>query len=113
MTRAYVPDRGDVVWLDFTPQAGHEQAGRRPALVLSPATYNKKSGLMLCCPITSQTKGYPFEVSVTPAAGKVTGVALADQVRCLDWQSRNASKFASVTTQCALAVSAKAKLLLP
>ncbi len=110
---AYVPDRGDVVWLDFTPQAGHEQAGRRPALVLSPASYNSKSGLMLCCPVTNQVKGYPFEVAVAPSAGKLTGVALADQVRCLDWRSRNATKLASVSTRCALDVSAKVKLLLP
>ncbi len=113
MTGAYAPDRGDVVWLDFTPQAGHEQAGRRPALVLSPAAYNRRSGLMLCCPVANQAKGYPFEVPVLRANGKVTGVALADQVRCLDWRSRNASKFASVTTQCALDVSAKVRLLLP
>ena len=64
MKGAYIPDRGDVVWLDFTPQAGHAQAGRRPALVLSPATYNNKSGLMLCCPVTNQAKGYPFEVQI-------------------------------------------------
>lgn len=113
MTSGYVPDRGDVVWLDFDPQAGREQAGRRPALVLSPAAYNTKSSLMLCCPVTNQVKGYPFEVPVAPASGKVTGVALTDQVRCLDWRSRNASKFATVTTQCALDVSAKLKLLLP
>lgn len=113
MTRGYCPERGDVVWLDFTPQAGHEQAGRRPALVLSPASYNKKSGLMLCCPVTNQAKDYPFEVPVTPSTGKVMGVALADQVRCLDWRARNASKFASVKTQCVLDVSAKVKLLLP
>lgn len=110
---ARVPERGDVVWLDFTPQAGHEQAGRRPALVLSPAVYNSKSGWILCCPVTNQAKGYPFEVTVTTSTGKVTGVALADQVRYLDWRSRSASKFASVTTQCALDVSAKVKLLLP
>jgi mRNA interferase MazF len=108
-----VPERGDVVWLDVTPQAGHEQAGRRPVLVLSPASYNGKSGLMLCCPVTNQVKGHPFEVAVTPSAGKVTGVALADQVRCLDWRSCNASKFASVTTQCTLDVGAKIRLLLP
>lgn len=113
MTGAYVPDRGDVVWLDFDPQAGHEQAGRRPALVLSPAAYNSKTSLMLCCPVTNQVKGYPFEVPATPATGKVTGVALADQLRCLDWRARNASKFASVTAQCALDVSAKVKVLLP
>lgn len=110
---SFVPDRGDLVWLEFDPQAGHEQAGRRPALVLSPTAYNAKTGLMLCCPVTNQAKGYPFEVPVVPAAGKATGVVLADQVRCLDWRARNASKFASVTTPCVLDVSAKVKLLLP
>ncbi len=113
VTPLYVPEHGDVVWLEFTPQAGHEQAGRRPALVLSPASYNGKSGLMLCCPVTNQAKGYPFEVPVVPASSNVTGVALSDQVRCLDWRARNAAKFASVTTQCAIDVSAKVKLLLP
>lgn len=77
---AYVPDRGDVVWLDFTPQAGHEQGGRRPAVVLSPVAYNKKVGLALLCPITSQVKGYPFEVLI-PSGSPVTGVILADQVK--------------------------------
>jgi mRNA interferase MazF len=109
----FVPERGDVVWLDFTPQAGHEQAGRRPALVLSPASYNRKSGMMLCCPTTNRAKGYPFEVPIAVATGTVTGVVLADQVRCLDWKSRNAAKFAGVTTQCTIDVSAKMKLLLP
>ena len=113
MTAAYVPDRGDLVWLDFTPQAGHEQAGRRPALVLSPAAYNTKSGLMLCCPVINQAKGYPFEVAVVPASGAATSVILADQVRCLDWRAQKALKFAAVTLQCALDVSAKVKLLLP
>ena len=89
--KTYVPDRGDVVWLNFTPQAGHEQAGHRPALVLSPVAYNTKTGLMLCCPITSQVKGYPFEVSLGRAAG-VRGVVLADQVRSLDWHARQARK---------------------
>jgi mRNA interferase MazF len=87
----YVPDRGEVVWLDFTPQAGHEQAGRRPALVLSPAAYNGKTGLMLCCPITSRVKGYPFEVKLDPDAG-VRGVVLADQVKSLDWRARGAKR---------------------
>jgi mRNA interferase MazF len=109
---AFVPERGDVVWLDFTPQAGHEQAGRRPALVLSPATYNRKSGMMLCCPITSQAKGYPFEVEVKPVNGTVSGVALSDQVRCLDWRSRHAVKFAAVHAQCLVDVSTRIKLLL-
>jgi len=87
----YVPDRGDVVWLDFDPQAGHEQSGRRPAFVLSPAKYNGTTGLMLCCPITTQVKGYPFEVVVEGAA-KVRGVILADQVKSLDWRVRKAEK---------------------
>lgn len=86
---AYVPDRGDLVWLTFDPQAGHEQAGRRPALVLSPRSYNASTGLCLACPITSRIKGYPFEVSI-PRGAKVTGVALADQVKNLDWQVRKA-----------------------
>lgn len=78
--RPYVPDTGDVVWLTFTPQAGHEQTGRRPALVLSPRSYNEKTSLALFCPITSRVKGYPFEVSL-PNAGPITGVVLADQIR--------------------------------
>ena len=89
MARRYVPARGDAIWLTFTPQAGHEQAGRRPALVLSPASYNGKVGLAILCPITSQTKGYPFEVA-TPAGSRVSGVILADQVRSLDWRVRQA-----------------------
>lgn len=85
----YVPNRGDVVWLSFDPQAGHEQAGRRPALVLSPAAYNGKVGLALCCPITSRVKGYVFEVAL-PAGGIITGVVLSDQLRNLDWRARQA-----------------------
>src|SRR5438067_12478949 len=85
-----VPDRGDIVWLDFDPQAGHEQAGRRPALVLSPATYNARTGLALCCPITTRAKGYPFEVAL-PGGLPVTGVILADQVNCMDWRARRAN----------------------
>lgn len=87
--KQYVPDRGDVVWLTFTPHAGHEQAGRRPALVISPALYNKKSGLTLFCPITTKVKGYPFEVEI-PKGLKTKGVVLSDQIRSLDWRARNA-----------------------
>jgi mRNA interferase MazF len=83
----YVPDAGDLVWASFDPQAGHEQAGRRPALVMSPASYNGKVGLALACPITSHAKGYPFEVDVR--SGRVKGVVLADQLRSLDWKARN------------------------
>jgi mRNA interferase MazF len=87
---AYCPKRGDIVWLSFTPQAGHEQAGHRPALVLSPESYNRKVGLALLCPITSQVKGYPFEVRV-PQGYEVSGVVLADQVKSLDWKVRRAT----------------------
>ncbi len=85
---AYVPDRGDAVWINFNPQAGHEQAGRRPAIVLSPSSYNRKVGLAIFCPITSQIKGYPFEVMI-PAGLKVTGAVLSDQVKSLDWKVRD------------------------
>jgi mRNA interferase MazF len=87
----YVPDRGDIVWLQFNPQAGHEQAGHRPALVLSPASYNRRSGLMLCCPMTSQRKGYPFEVVIAVDTDRES-VVLADQVKSLDWKVRKAVK---------------------
>lgn len=89
MVAAYVPERGDVVWLSFNPQAGHEQAGRRPALIVSPGAYNRKVGLAICCPITSQVKGYPFEVSLG-GAGRTRGVVLSDQVKSLDWRARSA-----------------------
>ncbi len=85
--RAYVPGTGDIVWLTSTPQAGHEQAGRRPALVLSQRSYNEKTGLGLFCPITSQVKGYPFEVALPPSSS-VAGVILADQIKSLDWRVR-------------------------
>jgi mRNA interferase MazF len=86
----FVPKRGDLIWLDFTPQAGHEQAGRRPAAVISSSQYNRKVGLLLACPITSQRKQYPFEV-LLPGGLPITGVILADQVRSLDWKSRRAA----------------------
>jgi mRNA interferase MazF len=85
----YSPKRGDIVWLQFDPQAGHEQAGRRPALVISPESYNSMVGLALMCPITSKVKGYPFEVML-PDDLKVTGVVLADQIKSLDWRARQA-----------------------
>ena len=84
----YIPERGDIVWLDFTPQSGHEQQGKRPAIVLSPQVYNKKTGLALFCPITTQQKGYPFEVIIE--SGIIRGVALSDQIKSLDWQQRGA-----------------------
>ena len=87
VARAYVPDAGDLVWLTLDPQAGHEQRGRRPALILSPRSYNLKARLAIACPITSHVKGYPFEVPLPPG-GKISGVALADHVKNLDWQAR-------------------------
>jgi mRNA interferase MazF len=90
-TMDYIPDRGDIVWLTFNPQAGHEQAGRRPALVLSPAAYNGKVGLAIFCPVTNQIKGYPFEVMIPEDLG-VSGAILSDQVKSLDWKARQAEK---------------------
>ncbi|HET6215994.1 MAG TPA: endoribonuclease MazF [Acidobacteriaceae bacterium] len=87
----YVPETGDLIWIDFTPQAGHEQGGRRPALVLSPALYNGKTGLAVMCPITSQAKGYPFEVAL-PAGLKIRGAVLSDHMKNLDWRARRAEK---------------------
>jgi mRNA interferase MazF len=87
VTRNYIPERGDLIWLEFTPQSGHEQAGLRPALILSPLSYNRRTGLCLAFPITSHIKGYPFEVPVDSST--VKGVILADQAKNLDWRSRN------------------------
>ncbi len=86
---AWVPDRGEAIWLQFDPQAGREQRGRRPALVLSPAAYNAKAGLAFVCPITSRVKGYPFEVAL-PEGEAIAGVVLADHARSVDWQERRA-----------------------
>lgn len=88
--RSYVPDTGDLVWLTFDPQAGHEQGGRHPALILSPREYNAKARMALACPITSQVKGYPFEVTIPPG-GAITGVVLADHIKNLDWHARKAT----------------------
>ena len=90
----YVPDAGEIVWLNFTPRVGHEQAGRRPALVLSPAAYNGKTGLAICCPMTTQVKNYPFEVLI---AGNPPSVVLADQVKSLDWRTRKATRKGSAS----------------
>lgn len=86
MTPGYVPDAGDIVWLQFDPQAGHKQGGHRPAVVLSPASYNGRAGMILCCPTTTRIKGYPFEVAL---AGTPPSVVLADQVKSRDWRARN------------------------
>jgi mRNA interferase MazF len=108
---AYVPERGDLAWLTFNPQAGHEQEGRRPAVVLSPAAYNGKVGLALFCPITSQAKGYPFEV-ILPEGLPVSGVILADQVKSLDWRAREAEKIARLPENIMKDVMTKVGLLL-
>ncbi|HEX9775667.1 MAG TPA: endoribonuclease MazF [Actinomycetota bacterium] len=102
---AYAPERGDLVWLTFDAR-GHEQAGRRPALVISPRAYNRKVGLALCCPVTSKAKGYPFEVELR-SAGAIAGVVLSDQVRSLDWRARRAKRAGAVRDAVLAEVTAK------
>ena len=109
MVRRDVPDSGDLVWLHFDPQAGHEQAGHRPALVLSPASYNGRTGLMVCCPMTTRVKGYPFEVLI---AGDRPSAALADQVKSLDWVARRAARKGRVSPDELAEVRAKIIALL-
>jgi len=109
--RQRVPDRGDAVWIDFDPQAGREQAGRRPAVVLSPAAYNGRVGLALLCPITGRAKGYPFEVDVPEGLGLV-GVVLADQVKSLDWRRRNAAVIGALPHDTVATVLRRAGVLL-
>lgn len=106
-----MPRRGDVVWLTFNPQAGHEQAGRRPAVVLSPLSYNAKVGLALLCPITSAVKGYPFEVPI-PSGLPASGVILADQVKSLDWQARDVAFICALPPAVTREVLQKTGLLL-
>jgi mRNA interferase MazF len=106
--RRYVPEAGDIVWLEFDPQAGHGQAGHRPALVLSPAAYNGKAGLIVCCPLTTRIKGYPFEVAIK---GNPASVVLADQVKSLDWQARRATRKGRVSASELAEVRAKLKAL--
>jgi len=98
MPAEYSPDRGDIVWLHFTPQAGHEQSGRRPALVISPRAYNRKVGLALFCPITTHEKGYPFEVKL-PDGLKAGGSVLSDQIKSLDWRARRAERICPAPDQ--------------
>jgi len=107
----YIPERGDIIWISFDPQAGCEQAGHRPALVLSPASYNNRVGLMLLCPITNKVKGYPFEVNI-PTGLKVTGVILADQIKSLDWRVRNATLICRLPTTILNEVLRKLNILL-
>ena len=109
MSGRYVPDAGDIVWLQFDPQAGHEQAGHRPALVLSPAAYNGKRGMMLCCPMTSRVKGYPFEVLVP---GSAPSAVLADQIKSVDWVARQATRKAVAPASVLAEARAKLKALL-
>ena len=109
--REYVPARGDIVWLSFMPQAGHEQAGHRPALVLSPEAYNEKTGLALFCPITSRVKGYPFEVQL-PETVTVSGVVLSDQLKSLDWKAGKAQFECHAPSQVVSEVLSKVNVLL-
>ena len=111
MAALHAPDRGDIVWVDFDPQAGHEQAGRRPALIVSPQSYNQKVGLALLCPITNQRKGYPFEVPL-PKDLTVVGVVLADQVKSMDWRARRAEFCCKAPAATVLDVIGKAQSLL-
>ena len=110
MAGRYVPDAGDIVWLNFTPQAGREQAGHRPALVLSPAAYNSKTSLMICCPMTTQIKNYPFEVLI--AAAEPPSVVLSDQVKSLDWRMRKATRKGKVSPAELVEVRAKIRALI-
>lgn len=105
---SYVPEAGDVIWLHFSPQAGHEQAGHRPAVVLSPASYNR-IGLLLCCPVTTKLKGYPFEVGL---AGSKPSAALADQVKSVDWRARQARMKGRVSDQELVEIRGKARALI-
>lgn len=107
---AYVPDEGDIIWMDFTPHSGHEQAGRRPAVVLTPKSYNQRAGLLVCVPATKQIKGYPFEVILSGTAA--TGAALADQVKNLDWQTRKAECKGAATTAEMAEIRSKIRALL-
>jgi len=109
MVTPYVPEAGDIVWLQFDPQAGHEQAGHRPALVLSPASYNRIRGMMICCPMTSRIKGYPFEVVVSQ---QPPGAVLSDQIKSLDWRARQASFKGKVPVAVLVEAQAKIKALL-
>jgi mRNA interferase MazF len=109
MARASVPEAGDIVWLEFSPQAGHEQAGHRPALVLSPAVYNDKTGMMICCPMTTQIKGYPFEVVI---GHNPDSAVLSDQVKSLDWRARHAKRKGRVAADVLAEVRGKIRALI-
>jgi mRNA interferase MazF len=108
MAAPYVPAAGDIVWIDFNPQAGHEQSGHRPAVVLSPAAYNSKAGLIVCCPTTTRIKGYPFEVGLS---GQPRSMALADQVKSFDWRARKATRKGQATAGELAEIRAKLRAL--
>ncbi|MBN2079859.1 MAG: endoribonuclease MazF [Spirochaetes bacterium] len=110
-SKSYIPGRGDMVWLDFTPQSGHEQRGRRPAVVISPKAYNAKTNLALFCTITSKIKGYPFEVSVQ-SRSEINGVILSDQIKSLDWKTRNAEFIDSLDEETMSELIAKVRSLI-
>ena len=110
-SKSYIPGRGDMVWLDFTPQSGHEQRGRRPVAVISPKAYNAKTNLALFCPITSKVKGYPFEVSVQ-SKSEINGVILSDQIKSLDWKTRNAEFIDSLDEEVMNELIAKVRSLI-
>ncbi|WLS81089.1 endoribonuclease MazF (plasmid) [Erwinia pyri] len=109
MVSRFVPESGDLIWIDLDPVAGHEQGRHRPAVVLSPFAYNNKVGLLLCVPCTTQEKGYPFEVKIS---GSREGVALTDQVTCVDWRTRKVTKKGTVTSAELAEIKAKAKALI-
>lgn len=109
--KQYIPGRGDIIWLTFNPQAGHEQSGRRPAVVISPKSYNEKVGLAILCPITSQKKNYPFEVEIPEGIG-VQGVILSDQIKNLDWRIRKAEFIAMLPKEIMREVLAKIEVLI-
>ena len=106
MSKTYIPDRGDIVWLHFDPRVGHEQAGRRPAFVVSPRAYNRRVGLALFCPLTSHVKGYPFEVPL-PDGGRARGAILSDQLKSLDWRARKAVRFDRASAETIAEVTAR------
>ncbi|MBI9102625.1 MAG: endoribonuclease MazF [Spirochaetales bacterium] len=110
VTTMYIPGRGDLVWINFTPHSGHEESGKRPAIVLSPYEYNKKTSFMVACPITSKVKGYPFEVTVN--AQQIKGVVLSDQVKNLDWKQRKASFIEKASSEMLEQVQEKLLLLI-
>ncbi len=110
VAKNYTPEKGDLVWLNFTPQSGHEQSGKRPAVVLSPSKYNKKTGLLIACPVNGKIKGYPFEIIIN--GRKISGAILADQIKSLDWRSRKASFIEKIREDSFTELQEKLKLLL-